>query len=122
MIRWMSHLLALMNTVSDLVHGGSPVSLPRVTQKWCSEEEALAPLFDGFAPLCILKEPTARMSVGCESRVKYLRVRMAISSLTGGSALPQLPTALLSTREHMDGTALMQIPNAPSAASSVCQD
>lgn len=28
MVRWMSNLLALINTVSDLVHGGSPVSPP----------------------------------------------------------------------------------------------
>lgn len=47
---------------------------------------------------------------------------MATSDLTDGSALSQLPVALLSTREHMDSPALMQMPNSCFAVSSICKD
>ena len=63
---------------------------PRVTWKRCSGEEALAPFLDDFTPLRLLEGPTARISIGRENRVKYLRVRMAISSFPRVSAPPQL--------------------------------
>lgn len=68
----MSNLLALMNSFWSCMWRLTCIP-PRVTQKRCSEKEALAPFFDGFAPLRILKEPTVRTSIGWDSRSNICR-------------------------------------------------